>query len=378
MKKIIGREGGSRKPSGCLAAAAGIALLALLVLALFFSGKTSAEKQVKARYDGQTYANAGTDGHGGSDYDYGMGMLNGFPDGAKYETTTAMAPDLAYSDSVMAEGATDHDYTEPSGAAIPAHGKKIAYTYDYTVESTDFDGFLSGLQETLDRTGGYFEASRLDRREHDRLDGSGRLSLRRGGYTLRVPTGTVPDIIALFSSGIAQTTYENVRMTDKTAAYADAETQLESYRREYQRLEALLDEAESVSDTIAIQDRLSSLNYSIEWAKKQMSLIDEDVDYATLELELYEVVYYTASIESYKYEFGEELARAFRNFIYTAPEFLFVMVYLSIGVLVAAGTGSMAVGIAVRRFRKKRGEQVIRIVDGRGAEKGSGSDGQAD
>lgn len=385
MKNITGNDGDRRRklPSRLIAAAAAAVLL-LAVLALFLSGKTSSEKQVKARYDGQTYPTAGTAGHYGDyDYNYGNGISDmlGYP-GTKNEGATAMAPDIAYSDAAMAEGAMDYDYAEPSGASeasVPAHGKKLAYTYDYTVESTDFDGFLSDLQDTLDRMGGYMEYSRVDRREHDRLDGSGILSLRRGDYTIRVPSDRVNEVIALFSSGSAQTTYENVRMTDKTAAYADAKTQLESYKREYQRLEALLDEAESVSDTIAIQDRLSSLNYSIEWAKKQMSLIDEDVDYATLDLELYEVVYYTASIEAYKYEFGEALSRAFRNFVYTVPDFLFNMVYASIAILAATGIASGVISMAVRRFRKKRGEQVIRIVDGRDADKKrSGSDAPED
>lgn len=367
MKTITGQKDGKRKIPGMLPAVAAALVLVLAIAMLVLSGKTSFEKQVKARYDGQTYPKAATasrDDH--YDYNYDSGMFDGFAGGAKNELTTAAAPDfdMSYADEAMPSESFDYD-TGGEAAPVPAHGKKLVYTYDYTVESTDFDGFLSDLNDTLDRLGGYMEYSRLDRREHDRLDGNGILSLRRGDYTIRVPVGSVKDVIKLFSSGSAQTTYENVRMLDKTAAYADAETQLASYQREYRKLEALLDEAESVSDTIAIQDRLSSLNYSIEWAKKQMSLIDEDVDYATLELELYEVVYYTASISAYRYEFGEELARAFRNFIYTVPEFLFVMIYLSIGILVAAGTGSAVVGLAVRRFRKKRGEQVIKIIDGR-------------
>lgn len=365
MKTITGQKDGKRKIPGMLPAAAAALVLVLAIAMLALSGKTSSEKQVKARYDGQTYpkaAAASRDDH--YDYNYNSGMFDGFAGGAKNELTAAAAPDFDMSYAEEAAPSEPFDY-DTGGEAAPAHGKKLVYAYDYTVESTDFDGFLSDLNAALERLGGYMEYSRLDRREHDRLDGNGILSLRRGDYTIRVPVESVKDVIKLFSSGSAQTTYENVRMLDKTSAYVDAQTQLASYQREYEKLESLLDEAESVSDTIAIQDRLSSLNYSIEWAKKQMSLIDEDVDYATLELELYEVVYYTASIAAYKYEFGEELARAFRNFIYTAPEFLFVMIYLSIGILVAAGTGSAVVSLAVRRFRKKRGEHVIKIIDGR-------------
>lgn len=382
MKKIIGQGPGERKAGNRFLIAAAVLSIALAVLALVLAGKTSSEKQVKARYDGQTYAKAASAGYDG--HENGYSYSNGFADlmggSVKNESAVTFAPEMAYEDAAMAGGAADYDdsygYVESgsSGTAAPAHGKKIAYTYDYTVESTDYDAFMAELQEKLDGMGGYIEYSRLDRREHDRLDGGGTLSLRRGDYTLRAPADRMKEVIALFSSGSAQTTYENVRMTDKTAAYVDAQTQLASYQREYGRLEALLDEAESVSDTIAIQDRLSSLNYSIEWAKKQMQLIDEDVDFATLDLELYEVVYYTASIEAYRYGFGEELARAFRNFVYTIPEFLFVMIYLSVGILVAAGTGSAVVSMAVRRFRRKRGEQVIRIVDGRASEKGHGPD----
>lgn len=345
----------------------GVLIAILLVLLLVLTGKTSNEKQVKARYTGQTYAKEETNYQTDKRYeDFAVAdaATNGIG-GLKSESAVTMASSMSFEDSITNDVQMDVDLETSSGQQTPAHGKKIAYTYDYTVESTDFDAFLQDLNSTLDQLDGYLESSRVDRKEHDRLDGAGVLSLRRGNYSIRVPAGKVNEVIKLFSTENAQTTYENVRMLDKTAAYVDAETQLASYQREYQKLEALLDDAESVSDTIQIQDRLSSLNYQIEWAKKQMALIDEDVDYSTITLELYEVIYYTASIEAYKYELGEDLAWAFREFIYGMPKFLFVMIYLLIGIVMVTGTVSTIVSVVVRRFEKKRGDRVLRIVDGR-------------
>ena len=364
--KETGNEGGiSRSKLPKRIAVVAVALIVVLIgIVVILTGTTSNEKQVKARYDGQTYAKAKASSVEKDYYEFD-GVMNTF---AGMKAESAMVSNAPAMDSIENGMQMDESFTVSEDLQTPVHGKKIAYTYDYTVESTDFEGFVKELESTLERLGGYLEDSRVDQREHDRLDGAGMLSLRRGNFTIRVPADKVSEVVKLFSTDTAKTTYENVKMQDKTAAYVDAETQLESYKREYQRLEELLGQAESVSDTIAIQDRLSSLNYQIEWAKKQMALIDEDVDYSTVDLELYEVIYYTASIEAYKYEFGEELERAFREFIYTVPEFLFTMIYVFIGIVVIAGTVSVIVSVAVRRFEKKWGQRVLKIVDGRETE----------
>lgn len=364
MKPILSNSRGkSGRSAGHLiralpvAAFAAIAILAAVVA--IASSKTSSEQEIKARYDGQDYRSE-RGSYNGSSYkgladmetDY-IAMPNPVENAVSAESDMA-SPDLSVPRP-----------ESPGNTQAPAHGRKLTYTYEYETETTDFDGSLEALDDALESAGGYMESSCVDRMEHDRIGGGKRVTVRRGTYTLRVPSDRIDDLVSAFLSEQSQIVYENVRMSDKTAAYIDAETQAESYRAEYLRLEALLQQAGNVTETIEIQDRLSDLNYQIQCAEKQMDLIDEDVLYATVDLTVYEVVYYTADVSSYRYGFGMAMADAAEEFLYGIPTFLFAMVYIFAGGLVIVGLGAIMAAVVVRVVNKRQKDRVVRIVDGR-------------
>lgn len=154
-------------------------------------------------------------------------------------------------------------------------------------------------------------------------------------------------------------------MEDRTKAYADARAQLESYQIEYDTLQDLLSQAVSVSDLIEIQDRLSWLNYQIEYTRKSMELIDEDVAYSRADLTIYEVEYYTASVSRYVFDVGSDMADAAREFVRGLPVFLFAIVYFVMAGFVAVGLCGVLFHVLFAVRNRKARDQVVRLVDDR-------------
>lgn len=352
----------SAKRAAMAVAAAALALLVILCAVL---GSTRGrERSVKVTYDGASYT--GMTSQGGHGYNYngnkaaGTGGIS-FDGYAASESFASPDMDMSVSMAAPADAPAGPDIR--GDAPEPDNGsRKIVYTYDYDAETTDFDGFLSMINDFLSDCGGYAEGSSVASRDFDRFDKSSTDTVRRGTYYFKIPAEKCGEFRELLAAGESKITYENKRMSDKTKAYSDLGLQKQSYLAEYAALERLLDQADQVSDLIDIQDRLSYLNYQIQYFDKQMSLIDEDVAYSDVTVDLYEVVYYTATIQEYKYRFGERMADAFEDFVYAIPQFLFAMAFLAAGGFVVIGLSAVMFRVLFNIRNKKSRDQVIRLV----------------
>ena len=365
----------TRKPLLAAIVIAAVAAIAILVAACaVLSARSATEQRIKLRYDGQTYLGQDT---GAKHYpSYGGSIVDSFGTsgiGGEKAYDSMDTAGMGYDAPAMAEGssmpsgiassaqAPSGDAGAPSGQS-PAHGKKLAYSYDYSIESQEFDRFVEALEDALASSGGFVERSTVDRKEYDSVDETARRTVRKATYALRVPADSVDGLRAMLDGELSELVYENVRMSDRTQAYVDAEAQLESYRTEYAALESLLPQAGSVSELIEIQDRLSWLNYQIESARKSMEIIDEDVAYSYVYLDAYEVIYYTATVYKYVFDFGEHLADTFEDFVYRLPDFVVILIYVFVTGLVIVGLAAMLASVVLAMRDRKRQEQVIRVV----------------
>ncbi len=215
------------------------------------------------------------------------------------ETTAAAAPvempEEAY-DYEMEGGVTDAmpapaagltaDAGGPDTAAPVQTGRKLIRTVSMDVETKDFDGLFSAISAKITELGGYMESSDVSGR---RLDWNGDPIARRAFITARIPSAKLDSFVTYVEDdGNVTNKMENVE--DVTLRYTDVESKKKTLELEQERIWDLLEKAESIDSVIALEERLSEIRYELEKMESQLRVYDNQVDYSTVNLSVYEVI----------------------------------------------------------------------------------------
>ena len=205
---------------------------------------------------------------------------------AKY----AMEEVAAEAPMAMAAGDTLTSNSTSGSGALPENRKWII-TVDMNAETDDLDTMLSNLDEKILSMNGYVEdqsiyngSSYSDRR------------YRNANLTIRVPAESVEQFTEEVS-GIANVVRKQTSKEDITLRYVDTESRKTALETEEARLLELLAQAETMSDLLEIEGRLTEVRYQLESAASQLRTYDNQVNYATIYLYIEEVQEYTPVAE---------------------------------------------------------------------------------
>lgn len=207
----------------------------------------------------------------------GGSSKNSAPEEYAMEAPAAM--DSAASNSLTSTGTS-------GSSAIPENRKWII-TVTMSAETDNLDTLTAALDETITQLNGYVEDQRI-------YNGSTYSNHRyRSAYmTVRIPAEDV-DKFTLEVSGIANVVSQEKDLEDITLNYVATESRLTALETEEARLLELLAKAENMSDLLEIEARLTEVRYELENAASRLRLYDNQVDYATIHLDITEVQEYT-------------------------------------------------------------------------------------
>ena len=195
------------------------------------------------------------------------------------------APEDKYEPDMPGMGNDDYNKEESNGVATGGEigeitsKQKLITTVNITLESKNYDGINALISEKLAEAGGYIEKSE---------ERSNYMSLRVASYTLRVPADKLNTFLESIK-GSATILNQSMNTVDVTLTYADLEGKLTALRAEQQALNGMLENAKNVSESIEIQDRLSSVRGEIESIERQLRVLSSKVSYSTVTLYLNEV-----------------------------------------------------------------------------------------
>ena len=184
-------------------------------------------------------------------------------------------------DAALSEGAA-----EPSSTALPQNRKWIITVY-MDAETEDLDTAITGIDAHITGMGGYVEDQRV-------YNGSTYAShrYRNANLTVRIPAEKVDEFTEKVS-GIANVVSKEKNLEDITLSYTATESRMKALQTEEARLLELLAEAETMSDLLEIEARLTDVRYELESVTSQLRLYNNQVDFATIHLSLSEVQEYT-------------------------------------------------------------------------------------
>lgn len=233
-----------------------------------------------------------------------------------------------------------------SSASLPENRKWII-TVDMHAETDDLDTMLAALDEKIAAMQGYVENQNI-------YNGStyANRRYRNANLTVRVPADTV-ETFTQEVSGIANVVRNQVSKEDVTLRYVDTESRKLALEAEQKRLMELLEQAETMSDLLEIEARLTEVRYQLESTASQLRTYDNQIDYATIYLYIEEVQEYTPIVEKTVWQ---RITEGFADSLESLSESLvdlFVWLIVSSPFILVYGGILIGIFLLVRMVRKK-------------------------
>ena len=277
-------------------------------------------------------------------------MDNGYRGELKEELAMDSSAGMDY---VLQEVPAEGLYTESgkltSTQSTAVKEQKLIKTVNLSTETEDMDRLLAELNTHVEMLGGYVEHREI-------MNGSNRNSNRSrwASLTLRVPVEKLGDLVACVEDASNVTNYtENV--DDVTLQYVDTASRRKALETEYDRLQALLEKADNMSDLLTIESRMTEVRYELESVTSQLRVYDNKVNYATVWLNISEVTKLTPVAERTRWQqigdgFVESIQNVCEGFLNLCTWILANSPYL----LIAGGILAFLIFLARRTNRKKQ------------------------
>ena len=208
---------------------------------------------------------------------------------------------------------SDGYYAEESKESYQSNQAKTDYTTDNTLvdnskliltanmnlETKNLDDVISNINLAISKYGGYVQSSSIN--THG--DNS-----RYYDATIRIPADKYKEFLSEIQGSGNVSSYSE-KVDDITTEYNDKQARLNSLKAEESRIIEFYQKAESISELMDIEQRLSDIRYEIDYIETQIKNYDLLVAYSTLTIHVSETKTYTQTNTS----FTEKLSRAFKN-----------------------------------------------------------------
>ena len=240
----------------------------------------------------------------------------------------------------------------PSNINAPLTDRKLIKTVDLNAETEDLDALLEAVTQRVTELGGYVENQRV-------YNGSAYSSRRSrsASMTIRIPA----DMLEGFVDHVASHTNivsRYVNVDDVTLAYVATESRVAALETEQARLLDLMAKAETMSDLLEVEARLTDVRYELESVTTQMNVLKNQVSYGTVNLNVDEVVEYTPVEEE---TFWQRISGGFMDSLRGIGDGIvectvFVLANLPYLLLIGAGVAAI-VFLAKRSIRKRKAKK---------------------
>ena len=253
------------------------------------------------------------------------------------------APGLSTEAAAGEETAADsHSVSMPSDP-----GRKLIRTVWLTAETENFSGLMEQVSSHTTQLGGYVESQ-----EADYGNAPDQTQARRADLTIRIPAEQLQTFVGRISE-LSHILRSRETAEDITLTYADTESRMAALETERDRLMALMEQAETMEDLLAVESRLTEVRYQLESTGSQLKLYDNLVSYSTVYLAVEEVQKLTPTEQP---TIWEKITDGFRENLSSLGSGL-----ASLLVFLAAGTPywvplallALLLFLLVRRLRKR-------------------------
>ena len=175
-------------------------------------------------------------------------------------------------------GLTTDEQSVAQATNLPANRKLIRKAELY-VQTKTFDAFCDAVLAKVGDLSGYIESTTVYGNVGD---------TRSATVVARIPADSL-DTFLQNVSALGTVTRQSTDIQDVTNEYIDVQSRIQALETEQETLLGLLKKAESLTDVLEIQGRLSEVRGTLETYKAQMKALEGQIDYSTVTMEISEV-----------------------------------------------------------------------------------------
>ncbi|MBQ7040220.1 MAG: DUF4349 domain-containing protein [Clostridia bacterium] len=221
--------------------------------------------------------------------------------------------------------------------------RKIVKTATLSIKTKNYETFMNGVKQKIEQYGGYIEQSQ----EYNYDNASN----RNANMNVKIPADKLEKFVEELAA-IGTITSKTIASNDITDSYIDVESRIKALETEEETLLGLLKKAESLTDVIELQERLSTVRADLERIKAQKQSYDGMVAYSGVTLDINEVERVVEGDDTFFGEVKEKLMNNlydlgdfFREF---AINFIAALPYIAI-----LGVVAVVVIVIVKKVRKR-------------------------
>jgi hypothetical protein len=303
-----------------------LCLTVLLLIGLLSAcGRAESNKAYDSNYGSAIDSVVGGDGAFGDKLDNGI------------ENAPNASPDYGHDNDSPVD-----DYDE----------RKIIYTVYTELQTKDFDKAISVINGALNSNNGYIQSQKQTN------DGgiNSKYSRRSTTMVIRVPSAKLEAFLAGLQNENIYTLSLSKDSKDYSSSYYDKESRVNSLRVQEERLLSMLEKASDLKTLLELEDRLSTVRYQIESLTREMNYIDSNVDYATVTINLTEVVKYDEVVEepvTFFERVKEAIGDSWSDFVDGVQDFVVWVIYAFPTLMVLGGIVLIVV-LIVKKSKKKK------------------------
>lgn len=283
--------------------------------------------------------------------------------GGSYSESSLSSDETASSENVSSETAssaeadgesTDTDFLLSEEESYAQQSEKLIYTADLSLESKEYDRDKQAIEDLIEEYQGIIQSKSESDSNYNWYSEDSSGSQRYLYLTVLIPA----DAYETFLDGVSEIGHlssSSQNVENITKQYSDNEEVIAALEKEEERLQEMMDKAETIEDMISVEERIASVETQLNQAKNAKSSMDQSVDYSTVYLSLNEVKEYRQSESSLS--FGEKIKQAFWGSLHFFGQVFELLLYLIIYLLpfaILAGIVLLIVFGSIRHAKKKK------------------------
>ena len=289
-------------------------------------------------------------------------------DGEDEVIETAAASEAAKSASGMLDNESwvltgeEEEPEEPDYRIEPsALGEKLVYTCRMELETLEYSETMQSVRALISRYEGIVASeSTTDSARNWYYESYRKTSgTMTSELVIRIPSEHYEEFLSGMQD-FGKVIYSTQNVENITRRYSETETTIRSLEIQEDRLLEMMEQADTIDEMLAIEDRLSEVQNELQILKNRLSEMDTDVAYSTVTLTVSEVFEYTNTDPIHTETFADRLAYTLADSWDDFKGFLEGMLFFlirALPILIVLGVisvGIMLIVMAIVKSSKKR------------------------